>query len=186
MTPQAAALLACPLCHGQLQFEGLTADNVIAAGAFLCARCPTAWPVAQGLPNFVREANVSWLEHVTRWTYDHFAAWHDPAIEWLLPLLQGTTEPAGRDFYIERLKLDALRPTAGQPLRILEVGCGTGANLPAVERHVVLGRLERQVEDRQGEHHLGEVPRRRREVLRQEPALAVVPGVVRPERADRH
>ena len=46
--------------------------------------------------------------------------------------------------------------------------------LPSVERDLVLGRLERQVEHRQGEHHLGEVAAGVGEVPRQERAVAVV------------
>ena len=48
----------------------------------------------------------------------------------------------------------------------------------------VLGRLERQVEDGEREHHLGEVARGIREVLGEEGAVAGVLRVVVPERAD--
>jgi ubiquinone/menaquinone biosynthesis C-methylase UbiE len=41
---------------------------------------------------------------------------------------------------VKRLQLPQLRrPTARQPLRILEVGVGTGANLPLLERHLPRG-----------------------------------------------
>ena len=56
--------------------------------------------------------------------------------------------------------------------------------VPVDRLGVVLGRLERQVQDRQREHHLGEVARRLGQVRGEEPPLAVPRRVVLPERVD--
>jgi ubiquinone/menaquinone biosynthesis C-methylase UbiE len=60
---------------------------------------------------------------------------HDPAVRFLLPALQGSSAQALRDGYMPRLELDDLRSRPDrEPLRILEVGVGTGANLPLLDR----------------------------------------------------
>ena len=50
----------------------------------------------------------------------------------------------------------------------------------------MLTRFERQVEDRQSEHHFGEVVGRLGEVAREERRGGVMVGVILPERVDRH
>jgi ubiquinone/menaquinone biosynthesis C-methylase UbiE len=55
-------------------------------------------------------------------------------------VFQAGTEQQVRDGYMPRLELSALRPRAdGQPVRILEVGIGTGANLAWVRRDLPPG-----------------------------------------------
>ena len=60
--------------------------------------------------------------------------------------------------------------------------CGQEDHLPRIELHLVLARLERQVEHAECEHHLRKVSRRIGKRLRQERRLAIVHGVVVPKR----
>ena len=123
-----------------------------------------------------------------------------------LTAVDGVDEEFTRHVFIDPLAVLVAEPV-GRPVvvladehRHLAVGAVGGADLfvegddragggerhlAAVEGDLMLRGLERQVEDRQGEHHLGEVARGIGEVPRQERAAAVA-GVVRPERADGH
>src|SRR6185436_7264430 len=56
-------------------------------------------------------------------------------------LLQGASETETRDGHMRRLRLGALRRgTDGRVPRILEVGVGSGGNLPWLERDLPRGR----------------------------------------------
>jgi len=75
-----------------------------------------------------------------RTMYNLFHRVHDPAVTWLLPLLEFGTERSLRNGYMRRLDLTALRPHSdGRPVRILEVGIGGGANVPLVWRDLPAG-----------------------------------------------
>ena len=135
MTEADVALLACPLCRGQLTFEGTLARGHLHAGALSCGGCARTWSVADGLPQLVDESTIRGFEGLIRVVYDLIAPLHDPAVRYVLPLLQGSTEQAARAGYLRRLELKTLAP-AGRPVRILEVGVGSGANLPLIEREM--------------------------------------------------
>lgn len=172
MKPDDAQLLVCPLCRSTLAVHATCREGLLHDGALCCRRCPRTWPVRDGLPRLVDEAAVRGVDWLMRQIYDRFAALHDPAVRFLLPLLQFSTADALRDGYMQRLELARLRVTGprsriaprretpsrvptktgrdaseadvqqgprrrngtGRPLRILEVGVGTGANLPLLER----------------------------------------------------
>ncbi len=124
-------LLACPRCHGALQFHGAPARDSIEEGILECAPCAEQWQVAGGLPRLVDETAVGGLDRLMRLVYDGLGRFHDPAVEWLLPLLQW--ESIDRNNYIRRLELDELAKVRHRPVRILEIGIGGGANIPLVE-----------------------------------------------------
>jgi ubiquinone/menaquinone biosynthesis C-methylase UbiE/uncharacterized protein YbaR (Trm112 family) len=131
------ALLVCSACRGALGFEGALAGDEMADGGLHCGGCGRDWPVEDGLPNFVDEAAVGGVERLMRFIYDHFAALHDPAVRVLTPLLQSISEQTGRERYMRRLELDRLAADGARtPLRILEVGVGSGGNIPFLERHL--------------------------------------------------
>jgi ubiquinone/menaquinone biosynthesis C-methylase UbiE len=85
----------------------------------------------------VDETRVCGPDATFRRAYDQFPRFHDPAVRFLLPLLQGSSVEVGREAYMKRIALGGLRARCeGAPLRILEVGVGAGANLPLLEREI--------------------------------------------------
>lgn len=125
--PAELPLLRCPTprCGAPLRDDG---------AALACASCGARWPVLDGLPRLYREELVRGNDRLLRFIYDRFAALHDVSVQVLIPLFQTEgTERALRDAYVRRMDLGSLRPRAdGAPVRILEVGAGTGANLALV------------------------------------------------------
>ena len=126
------ALLCCPVCRGDVEFAGdLADDGDLADGRLRCERCARHWPVDGGLPNLVAEGRLPAVDRGMRRVYDWIAPFHDPATRVLLPLLQGSTEDETRAGHTRRLELGELVPgKGGTPARILEVGIGSGGNLP--------------------------------------------------------
>lgn len=135
MTVADVDVLVCPACRGDLAFEGTTAGGELVAGRLRCAACRRGWPVEDGLPHLVDDDEVQGLERIMRLVYDAFAPFHDTVTRFVVPALQLGSEAATRDAYMRRLDLPRLAAERdGRPLRILEVGVGTGANLPLLER----------------------------------------------------
>jgi ubiquinone/menaquinone biosynthesis C-methylase UbiE/uncharacterized protein YbaR (Trm112 family) len=130
--------LACPRCRGKLTHRGEGVRNGrIDDGWIVCARCPASWPVQDGLAHLYDEQEVRGLDRWMRLAYDHLGRLHDPAVRYLLPLLQ--LEGVSRDSYMRRVELGKLRRHGSRPPRILEVGIGDGANLPLIERDLPRG-----------------------------------------------
>jgi ubiquinone/menaquinone biosynthesis C-methylase UbiE/uncharacterized protein YbaR (Trm112 family) len=139
MTPRDVATLACPACVGTLRFDGTLAAGQLEQGTLACAGCGRTWAVRDGLPDLVDETQVAGLDRIMRFVYDRIAPLHDPATYVLLPLLQGSSEAATRDGHMRRLRLGELAADGGRPPAILEVGVGSGGNLPWVERDLPRG-----------------------------------------------
>lgn len=72
-----------------------------------------------------------------RSAYDRFGRFHDPLVRMVFPLLREETSQDNRDRYLSKLDLLALKPSPdGRPVRVLEVGVGSGDDLAAVRRHL--------------------------------------------------
>lgn len=125
--PDELAHLRCPAprCGSRLEDRG---DDLG------CDACGARWGLRDGLPALYRPDLVGGNDRLLQLFYENFAALHDLSVRVLIPLFQTEgSERALRAAYLRRMALDALRPPAGGgPVRILEVGAGTGANLTLV------------------------------------------------------
>lgn len=127
--------LVCPTCRGELAYDGTTTSRgALERGRLDCRGCGARWPVSDEFARLYVEREVRGTDRLMRVIYDGLPALHNPAVYYLLPVLQlGGSERQLREGYIKRLELDELRPRGdGRPLRILEVGMGAGANIPLV------------------------------------------------------
>lgn len=145
MKPTDIVRIVCPRCHGKLQFRGTLLDGHIDRGELPCERCGSTWRVENGMCHLFVEEKVEGTDRMMRFIYNYFSVFHDMSVATLLPLFQfgrpNITEDAFRNGYMPRLDLRSLKPHSdGSPVRILEVGIGTGANLRYV-RHDLPARL---------------------------------------------
>lgn len=138
MTVDDVATLACLRCHAALGYDGSRAAGHLVDGMLRCMACGVSWPVIDGLPRLVDERGVSTTDRMMRFVYDWIAPLHDPATSFLLPLLQGASEADTRDGHMRRLRVGELRRDGHVP-RVLEVGVGSGGNLPWLERDLPPG-----------------------------------------------
>ena len=132
------ALFRCPSCGGSLDYAGSLIEGRLGEGQLMCTNCSDRWPVRDGFPRLYREEEVRGPDRLMRFMYNVFHRVHDPAVTWLLPLLEFGRESTLRDGYMRRLELDRLRDR-GEPVRILETGIGGGANVPLMGRDLPPG-----------------------------------------------
>lgn len=137
ISPGDVQRLVCPRCRGGLRFAGGVVAARLETGALHCGDCGLAWSVKEGLPSLYEEDAVRGSDRFMRVLYDHLAPLHDPAVEYTLPLFQVGRAANMRDGYLARMALERLTPRGdGQPVRILDIGVGTGADLPLVRRRL--------------------------------------------------
>ncbi|NBD14445.1 methyltransferase domain-containing protein [Corallococcus sp. c25j21] len=133
MRVQDVGLLACPDCRGRLVWHGQSEDDRLDEGRLRCGGCGETWEVEDGLARLYREDRVRGTDRLMRHIYDGLPSLHDPLTAVLTPLFQSVSESRMRDGYMRRLELGSLkRHEDGQPVRVLEVGVGAGANLPRI------------------------------------------------------
>ncbi len=129
--------LRCPRCREALVWSGTEASGGPGEGRLACAR-GASWAVRQGLPRLYEEHEIQGPDRFMRRIYDALPGLHDPAVRYTLPLFQygrrdsdrlGCTEESLRTGLVARLRLDELEDPGDRPVRILEVGVGSGANL---------------------------------------------------------
>ena len=145
--PEDLPRLVCPLCRGWLRFTGSLIAARLGTGVLGCEGCGRAWPVEDGLPSLYDEDAVRGPDRFMRLLYDHLAPLHDPAVQFTLPLFQVGRAADMRDGYLRRVELERLAPRSdGQPVRILDVGVGTGVDLPLVRRRLPPGLAGATVE----------------------------------------
>jgi SAM-dependent methyltransferase len=86
--------------------------------------------VRNGLPELLLPEQVGGLDRLMRGIYDGFGALHDPALRLLLPRVEGVSEAEARSRLLDAMELRRLLPPPqDRPLRVLDVACGTGAEL---------------------------------------------------------
>jgi ubiquinone/menaquinone biosynthesis C-methylase UbiE len=131
MRPSDVAALRCPRCReGALAFEGHVEADRLDDGALRCVGCGAGWPVRDGWARLYTPDEVRGADRLMNHIYDRLAPLHDPMVKVALPVCGTGTESQLRRAYLPRLELDSL--PADRPVRILEIGVGTGANVPLV------------------------------------------------------
>jgi ubiquinone/menaquinone biosynthesis C-methylase UbiE/uncharacterized protein YbaR (Trm112 family) len=144
LTRADVALLRCPKCRSRVVFDGRERDGLVHEGKLACVACVRSWPVRGGLPDLVNQPELQGTDRIAQWVYDALGRFHDPAVDLLLPVLQGDFSQTGRESrlrYCRRLDLDAgLAVPSDEPFRILDVGIGGGANVTLLDEQVPRSR----------------------------------------------
>src|SRR5262249_28054038 len=130
LSPEDVAALRCPHCR---------AGVAMGTREMRCRGCEAAWPVVDGIPELYRESEVTGKDRLMRAIYDALPSWHDPLTAALAPILQATTERRGRERIMPWVDPGSITPRAGEPIRILDVGIGSGANIPYLRRDLPRG-----------------------------------------------
>jgi ubiquinone/menaquinone biosynthesis C-methylase UbiE len=92
------------------------------------------------MPRLYREEEVRGNDRLLRVLYDGLPWLYEPVTAWVAPRIEGLSESEFRARYLRRLELDSLTPRPdGGPVRILEIGIGTGSNLPLLQRALPRG-----------------------------------------------
>ena len=120
MKKSSLPLLACPACHALLTLHAEPVD-LIETGTLFCPSCQKESPIIQGIPHFVRTAELNGLNRRFAALYDRFAWAYQPFLAIAFRLIGISEECARREI------LDRLEPGGG---RVLEVSIGPGGNLP--------------------------------------------------------
>ena len=124
-------LLACPVCHGQLEFKGGDGTAIL-KGTLTCSRCRKDYPIVDGIPHFIQlEALTGFNRRFAR-MYDLFS-WAYRAFSRIAFAYIGMDEETGR-----REITDRLEPHDG---RVLEVSVGPGVNLPYLMNRADVGEV---------------------------------------------
>jgi ubiquinone/menaquinone biosynthesis C-methylase UbiE/uncharacterized protein YbaR (Trm112 family) len=125
------ALLACPETHSPLRYEGTNLELKLQDGVLICEETGTAWYVEETWPRLYKDRPLVGKKKLLQRLYEELPRLHDPLVRYTLPLFQQSgSEAELRRAAIARLELEQLKPGKDGVVRILEVGVGTGANLP--------------------------------------------------------
>ena len=172
------AVVRCPKCRGPLLPRPLSRNGDIEDGFLDCEKCGE-WTVEDGLPVLVDGESLHAADRFFRLVYGLVAPFHDAGVRYVLPLVQWSSEASMRGHYLRRMRLHSLTETEDRPLRILEVGAGTGANWRLIEDRLPVGLnvefwavdLNRNMLDRGRRRTQREVGRRVRHLLADAHAL---------------
>jgi ubiquinone/menaquinone biosynthesis C-methylase UbiE/uncharacterized protein YbaR (Trm112 family) len=120
--------LVCSRCHEDLEWEGTNLEGILQDGTLACEICDVTWKVIDGFPRMFSEEDLRSTDRRIRILHDSLPRAHKPALKIALPLLG-----AGREQLLREAFLSALGPLE-EPVRLLEIGIGEGANLPQLQR----------------------------------------------------
>ena len=172
------AVVRCPKCRGLLSPRTPSPNGDIEDGFLDCEKCGE-WPVEDGLPVLVDGDSLHVADRFFRLVYGLVAPFHDAGVHYVLSLIQWSSEASMRGHYLRRMRLHTLTETEDRPLRILEVGAGTGVNWRLIEDRLPVGSnvefwavdLNRNMLDRSRRRAQREVGRRVRHLLADAHAL---------------
>jgi ubiquinone/menaquinone biosynthesis C-methylase UbiE/uncharacterized protein YbaR (Trm112 family) len=121
-------LLRCPVCSGELAFQGQVEEGVIWQGSLHCQKDDRAYPIQAGIPHFVAPEELLGLDRKYEKLYNLIARFYDSEF-FISEMVRQRFLPAGEDKarmeIIERLEL-----SSGD--RVLETGIGTAGNAPYI------------------------------------------------------
>jgi SAM-dependent methyltransferase len=139
--------LACPSCGGDLLYRGAVHDDLLTDGALACRACAARFEVRKGTAALYREAEVTGTDRLLRRVYDGLPGVHDPLVRFSFPWAVGEREQQSRSRYLQRLRLERLRDEVGaaRPARILEIGGGTGSNVPLLRERERAGGVPLEI-----------------------------------------
>ncbi len=116
MNPASLELLACPVCHGDLELSGN-----YSSGSLTCRNCQRVYAVIDGIPRFAPYEQLSGLNQRFARLYDWFSHIYRPFSKAAFALIGGSENRRRREI------IDKLEPHGG---RVLEISIGPGVNLP--------------------------------------------------------
>ncbi len=123
--------LACPFCHGCLEYVGAD-KGTLHTGTLTCPRCKKEYPIVNGIPHFVEAAALTGFNRRFARMYD-LLSWAYRCFSKVAFAYIGMQEEMGR-----REVTDRLQPRGG---RVLEVSVGPGVNLPYLVKRPDVGEV---------------------------------------------
>lgn len=124
--------LRCPYCcrvegtEANLDYRGTNLELELMDGVLICHSCCVAWGVEDGWIRLTREDRSPYVSRLRRGLANKAPKWHDMALKAV-----GRSPCAMLDSAVQALRLDQIQ-ASDEPVRILELGCGSGLNLPAI------------------------------------------------------
>ena len=119
-------LLCCPTCRGSLVLYEQPADDVVADGTLSCERCRRSFAVKNNIVRFLRASDLAGSNKRHEKLNNLFSYVYTPAVKLMFAVCGG--EDSARRECMSRLELR-------EGAKILEVGIGTGDNLPYLRQH---------------------------------------------------
>ncbi len=124
-----SGLYVCPFTKSRLSLEKAMPATGASVSSGLLVGSQYSYPIKDGIPDFVRKAQLTKLEIDTQLEYDQVAEqFYDAALDWLFESFYEKEEDV-REFMLDQLKLSPIS-------KVLEVGCGTGRDSFRIARRL--------------------------------------------------